>query len=86
MIHSHAVCDYEPCGAVLFADSENDTVTDEYLLDTGWTQVRWNEGDDEERVEEVREFCSFICASRWCAQETDAEARVPEQLPEVDGE
>jgi hypothetical protein len=61
MIHSHAKCDFEPCGRVAFPDDEGDVLDDAYLSELGWVSLKWSEGDEEERVDETRDFCSFAC-------------------------
>lgn len=84
MIRAHAVCDYEPCGAVLFTEEDGASVDESFLLETGWVLVKWA-SEDEEEVDLGRDFCSFLCASRWCASVVDTEAVVSEQqMPRLD--
>ena len=74
MIHSHARCDR--CEKNLIPLGE-EAVTEDFLLDAGWIVVKWIEaegveGDD--GIEANRDFCSLICAARWCAEEAGAQA------------
>lgn len=71
MIHSHARCDRCEKNLIPLGD---EGVTEDYLLDAGWIVLKWTEGDEDERVEENRDFCSLMCAARWCAEEAGTQA------------
>ena len=69
-IHSHARCDQ--CEKALIP-LDDDGLTEDYLLDTGWVVIKWIEGDEEDRVEVSKDFCGFVCASHWTAHEVAAQ-------------
>jgi hypothetical protein len=65
-ISSHARCDN--CERKLIP-LDDVTVSEDYLMDSGWVCVKWTEGDEDSRMDETKDFCGFACAGRWCAKE-----------------
>jgi len=71
MISSHARCDQ--CEKPLIP-LDDEGVTEEFILDSGWVVLSWVEGDEEDRVDVNKDFCSFVCASHWCENEVAEQA------------
>jgi hypothetical protein len=65
-IHSHARCDQCEKPLIPLGD---ESVSEDYVLDSGWIVVHWVEGDEDERVDVSKDFCTFGCASNWIANE-----------------
>lgn len=71
MISSHAVCDH--CERKL-VPLDAETIAEDYLLESGWVCVKWTEGDEDGRVDETKDFCSFRCAGQWSLMQAEEPA------------